>query len=129
MQPLKSEDLPGGIDALYAWGTDSEHRAATYVTTLWDSGHISCTCGGWIFKRKTNMEKHGYDRWCDHLRQKWQEATRMFEAYQQGEAVTPVPVVKQQVEQRAGVQLKGRWTAAVIPSTPALRPRRMITID
>jgi hypothetical protein len=78
---LISADLPGGLSNIAAWGMRSSNGATKYEIVLWNTGHISCDCPGWTFKRKDNVQKFGHERWCKHLTQKWDEATEMFAKY------------------------------------------------
>src|SRR6266404_1679804 len=71
---LVSDDLPKNLKVIEAWSYRSESRAATYEVTLWDKGFISCTCAGWVFSRRTNLEKFGHKRWCKHVGESWSNA-------------------------------------------------------
>jgi hypothetical protein len=86
---LVSDALPGGISVVDAWPYRSDSRAATYEVTLWDSGHVSCTCAGWVFARKTNLEKFGYPRWCKHVGDAWDKAVAALQKYSGGSVVKP----------------------------------------
>lgn len=88
---LVSDDLPklSNLRAVEAWAYRSDSRAATYEVTLWDNGYISCTCAGWVFARKTNLEKFGHKRWCKHLGESWSNAELAYLTFTGGKPAEP----------------------------------------
>ncbi len=88
---LVSDDLPklSSLRVIEAWPYRSDSRAATYEVTLWDNGYISCTCAGWVFARKTNLEKFGHKRWCKHVSESWSNAELAYLTFTGGKAAEP----------------------------------------
>jgi hypothetical protein len=88
---LVSDDLPklSSLRVVEAWSYRSDSRAATYEVTLWDNAYISCTCAGWVFARKTNLEKFGYKRWCKHVAESWSNAELAYLTYTGGKPAQP----------------------------------------
>lgn len=76
MPQITSDDIPGYAEAIVSWGIRSDSRATKYEVTLWSSGHISCDCPGWVFKKKDTFIKKGHQRYCKHVEAKWSEATQ-----------------------------------------------------
>lgn len=109
---LVSDDLQkfSNRRVVEAWSFNSDARAATYEVTLWDNGQISCTCAGWVFARKTNLEKFGHKRWCKHLGEVWSAAELSYLTFTGGKAATAKP---------PGVPLP--------PPDPFVRSRRPVT--
>jgi len=75
---LRSAELPSGLRNIAAWGKRSSNGSTKYEIVLWDSGHISCDCPGWTFKRKDNLDKFGHERWCKHVAELFGEAQQMY---------------------------------------------------
>lgn len=90
---LVSDDLPklSNLRVVDAWSYRSDSRAATYEVTLWDNGYISCTCAGWVFARKTNLEKFGHKRWCKHLAESWSNAELAYLTFTGGKPAKAQP--------------------------------------
>lgn len=88
---LVSDDLPklSNLRVVDAWSYRSDSRAATYEVTLWDNGYVSCTCAGWVFARKTNLEKFGHKRWCKHVGESWSNAELAYLTFTGGKPAKP----------------------------------------
>jgi hypothetical protein len=111
---LVSDDLPklSNLRVVDAWSYRSDSRAATYEVTLWDNGYISCTCAGWVFARKTNLEKFGHKRWCKHLGESWSNAELAYLTFTGGKPARNAPTVLNRLQP----------TPRRIPNEPPVAP-------
>ena len=72
--------MPPKSDVVYAWPVESDHRSCVYEVVLHRDGAISCSCPGWIYKRKA-------ERGCKHTDRLTGEAERIHRRIMAGERV------------------------------------------